>query len=455
MHGSRRYRAVALLLAGILVGTAATGCAKRAGTVVRAADGSPLAGASVALADTTGRVVVVTTDGEGAFAADLGVPTLVAVTVSAPGYLPQTRAVGADRPISSWTMVPDPDPGDPDGDGLSNGAEATFGTDPTRADTDRDGLGDGDEATVRAPLGLPGLGADARHRDIFIEIDRDADEPGVGSTVVSDDAVELVRGVYAASPLGNPDGTTGITAHIDNGSLGGGEALHDVPVGYGCSFAGYDGLSHLAPERRSAFFHVLSGDLSLCSLYGYAYDTRRVVVDVGQPQLGTLQTLVAAGTILHELGHTVGLRHGGDEELRCKPNYPSVMNYNPVVIYFAGLGYSRGLQPAIDEHAIEETKPFLGYPQYDWNHDGVIQVGTYAADVDNWSWLEPGFQTLVGSVFSKTRCPVNGINAEPLHDFDDWGRIAAVLPAVVGIPLPGGPGGLPSEATRVGVVVGP
>ena len=33
------------------------------------------------------------------------------------------------------------------------------------------------------------------------------------------------------------------------------------------------------------------------------------------------------GTFLHELGHTLGLRHGGGDNINCKPNYPSVMSY--------------------------------------------------------------------------------------------------------------------------------
>jgi hypothetical protein len=33
------------------------------------------------------------------------------------------------------------------------------------------------------------------------------------------------------------------------------------------------------------------------------------------------------GTFMHELGHTLGLRHGGGDGIKGKPNYKSVMNY--------------------------------------------------------------------------------------------------------------------------------
>lgn len=34
------------------------------------------------------------------------------------------------------------------------------------------------------------------------------------------------------------------------------------------------------------------------------------------------------GTLMHELGHTLNLRHGGNQDDNCKPNYVSVMNYD-------------------------------------------------------------------------------------------------------------------------------
>ena len=34
-----------------------------------------------------------------------------------------------------------------------------------------------------------------------------------------------------------------------------------------------------------------------------------------------------AGTFMHELGHNLGLRHGGVDNVNCKPHHLSVMNY--------------------------------------------------------------------------------------------------------------------------------
>ena len=59
-----------------------------------------------------------------------------------------------------------------------------------------------------------------------------------------------------------------------------------------------------------------------------------IVVTMGNWNLSTgtafgLQKLVnvQAATIMHELGHNLGLHHGGDENQNFKPNYTSTMNY--------------------------------------------------------------------------------------------------------------------------------
>jgi hypothetical protein len=48
-----------------------------------------------------------------------------------------------------------------------------------------------------------------------------------------------------------------------------------------------------------------------------------------------------AAAFMHELGHTLGLRHGGGDDLLCKPNYVSVMNYPYAFLASIDLGVLR------------------------------------------------------------------------------------------------------------------
>jgi hypothetical protein len=62
-----------------------------------------------------------------------------------------------------------------------------------------------------------------------------------------------------------------------------------------------------------------------------------------------------AGTFMHELGHNLGLRHGGCDDANMKPGYASVMNYAFQMdgIVRGGmrgvLDFSRGSAPPLDE----------------------------------------------------------------------------------------------------------
>jgi hypothetical protein len=65
-----------------------------------------------------------------------------------------------------------------------------------------------------------------------------------------------------------------------------------------------------------------------------------------------------AGTFMHEVGHTLGLEHGGHDTVNCKPNYLSVMSY---VRQFAGspipnrrLDYSSAKFPDLNEGSLNE-----------------------------------------------------------------------------------------------------
>ncbi len=66
-----------------------------------------------------------------------------------------------------------------------------------------------------------------------------------------------------------------------------------------------------------------------------------------------------AGTFMHELGHTLGLRHGVVDNLIYKPNHFSVMNYvyqTRSQVFERTLDYARYKIPDLDETQLDETK---------------------------------------------------------------------------------------------------
>lgn len=99
---------------------------------------------------------------------------------------------------------------------------------------------------------------------------------------------------------------------------------------------------------------------------------------------------------MHELGHTVGLQHGGNESIfNDKPNYLSVMNYtfqhssvtpSPNGVLPGGCDYSRiALPPAVppstevrlNEGALDECvgidRGLLGFGPINWNSNTVLE----------------------------------------------------------------------------------
>ena len=65
-----------------------------------------------------------------------------------------------------------------------------------------------------------------------------------------------------------------------------------------------------------------------------------------------------AGTFMHELGHNLGLHHGGFDDTNCKPNYISVMSYSlqfPYKVPGRYLDYSHSALATLDENALDES----------------------------------------------------------------------------------------------------
>ena len=266
------------------------------------------------------------------------------------------------------------------------------------SDRDGDGLPDDWELNGYDPdgpggqpaLDLPAMGADADHKDIFLELDYMAphrlEQAGIG---------ELIQ-AFAAAPVPNPDGTQGIEMHVDNGSssvmdpssgaLWGARSDQDSlthqavlgsvtpgpPRRYEWGEFDVLKLANFADEREPVFHYAISahGHDGTSSGIARGIPSGDLLVTLGAGCLAqqgsdcTLGARAQAGTLMHELGHNLGLSHGGDDDDIYKPNYLSVMNYafQLTGLFRADLStrldYSRFALPALDENALDEAHGF-------------------------------------------------------------------------------------------------
>jgi hypothetical protein len=171
-----------------------------------------------------------------------------------------------------------------------------------------------------------------------------------------------------------------------------------------------------------------------------------------------------AGTFLHELGHTVGLRHGGIDNINCKPNYPSVMNYNlqfnntvttrpldyshvklgvPVTLpdgtastglNEAALNENQGVGPGFDNQKIAFgpvptlKKPIVvtvppGGGPINWNQNATID-SSVALDIDQTTNASGGCPASPGEILEGWNdWPAVQLNFRASLDFGDGGRL--------------------------------
>jgi hypothetical protein len=293
---------------------------------------------------------------------------------------------GANEPTDNGsfnvglTVTPQTPPGaDTDGDGLRDSWEEDG------VDVDGDGTPD---------LDLPSMGSDPDHKDVFVEVDHMA-----GHEIPNAQIARVVQ-AFADAPVANPDGQSGITLHVDNGAAsvmdpGTGttwgaisdqeEVPHQNVLGTEFGDDEYDWSqfeslrqTRFAAARRPVFHYAIaahsgpdndfsgiaqgipSGDF-LIMTHETCAPSQPLAVEC------TPDADAQAATFMHELGHTLGLRHGGTDGLNRKPNYLSVMNYNFGfgLRQFTGVGqqtefaldYSR-YELHLDERSLDEQHAF-------------------------------------------------------------------------------------------------
>lgn len=308
---------------------------------------------------------------------------------------------------------------DSDGDGIVDCYETNTGvyvsptdtgTDPANPDTDGDGLSDGDEVYGTAGgLNLPFFGVSPVHKDILLEYDWMEDATGcvAHSHKPPQGAIDIVSNVFANAPVSNPDGTTGIHVFQD---------VHYSPVSninyHSNLIPDADGIIHgnihwppggdwdtyeaaYFSSNRQNYFHYV--------IFAHEYDD--APNSSGSATIPGYEMIISMGcywyapdwkiaaTIVHELGHNLSLRHGGNTECNYKPNYNSVMNYQYQMSGIATcalaptgvVSYSRGTRRALDESNLYEPDGVCtladnpsGPVPIDWNYNGVIDTTHYA-----------------------------------------------------------------------------
>jgi hypothetical protein len=343
---------------------------------------------------------------------------------------------------------------------------------PGVVDSDRDGIPDSAKRNggTYGGLDLYAMGARAGRRDIFIEIDY-MDGADI-ATRPRREALQKMEKAFADK---------GIALHLDTGSLhapdfnpaaynlGGGNLVpfsacveldtsaNGAGARAGCSsFQAYK--IHNMDIRRLLVFHYalfanslntdgsagpsgiseMSGNDIIISLGGYHFE---VDSDTGRNMLINMQ----ASTLMHEFGHNLGLRHGGNEDLNYKPNHYSVMNY---MYQFAGLSatpdsvnaadryylanslkgvtycglaenspcsdqflmsYSNGSSATLDESRLSEAdnigRGSTGGAYADWDNSGGRTAGTFSRNIN----------------------PLGGYGRTVLRDYDEWGNLQMVF----------------------------
>lgn len=308
--------------------------------------------------------------------------------------------------ICEWDEIPESgsnsDTLDTDGDGLPDVWE--------KEGLDYDGDG-------KIDVDLPAMGADPNVPDIFVEVDWMVRpqkkflwwEIQAGRSMApSEDAMKLVyesfkrHGINLHIDVG-PDSIDFVTGKKWENLSGGNEIPYEKKFNIKSSWNSTVN-ANFSKARHSVFKHCLfvnqydgtsSGKSNGIPGQFFIVANQDWVFNGGDISVG--------GTFMHELGHTLGLRHGGCDHEHYKPNYLSVMNYAFQTTGLVGsgmVGYSDYKLPDINEAHINENlgiDPYgltagtgLGTTLFYWapNQRNVIPISKAAIDFNNNGKLE-------------------------------------------------------------------
>jgi len=345
---------------------------------------------------------------------------------------------------------------DSDGDDLDDGDELVQGTNILDNDTDNDGLRDGWEVQHRRNANVLGatinvfnplwpiitinwgwvvfhfpegaldydgdglsasyehsmrnLGADPWVKDILVEVDyvqgqEPTDTDGDGS---EDDFADVVDAFddYNINLIYDIDDELPADSYTSNSEAG----------------DHYD--NDFSSWRVGKWRYSILANSIQCACSGYAFDIPNDMFIVARGRVYQWWDDITnpfgsdhaeAGTWMHELGHTLGLKHGGSDHGNWKRNYYSVLNYYyQVKGLFTSterdppsqsgtqgpLSYSDGSARTLDEDNLSEPQGIGKGYGIDWNNDGDTSdtgrsydvngdgdTNDVIADYDDWTYL--------------------------------------------------------------------
>lgn len=319
----------------------------------------------------------------------------VELKLSKPGYQPRVIYV---RPrfakgemvasLEAVELYPTTEP-DSDGDGLADALEVKLGIDPDNGDTDADGIPDDYEVNGCNWLDYRALGVKPTMRDLLIEVDYQHYQKGgkLKSARLSDALVQKATEFWASLPVNTPlpggKSTTGIAVHFVQDS--------ELAEDFSCYYSGADkeeksGMGDHSPAHK--LFETTFHKATLCITSGSGFKGNNHISGRGL-RMSSPNTnldpsddwtekaqLVRFAVMTHELGHSLGLKHGGGKDINFKPNYPSLMNYAfdvsfngaPQTLQDTEIQFSSGNMPDLDEAAVIEVATFPGIPGSELNY---------------------------------------------------------------------------------------
>lgn len=325
------------------------------------------------------------------------------------------------------------------------------------------------------------IGLNRYHKDVVVEIDyftrTTPDDFGRTSYIMEDNAKAIVEKMFNDAPVDNPKGGQGISIHliIDDA------IPNDSPYicktdqnGYfdWTEFQVFRDLFFTSEYKPFAHYCLFVKDIGIFSgnhIAGVSGISRNgndfftgaqdFIISLGQwpnKENGTyVWDKFQAGTFAHELGHNLGLGHGGQNHTNYKPNYLSIMNYSFQTYgviktgqgYYSCYDYSRTALPDLVEvtpnqtcQNIDSCAPGLteatglgssanGYGTIYYFYNGYYFQGYLVNDASaNIDWNRNG-QIDAGKIWANVNqdllyCGQNTYhNLTTLKGFSDWDKL--------------------------------